>query len=118
MVKIMIMNEDVLRKKTITDIKKDREQKVDRIIYFNSLSDFRKVFTIERIRLLSAVKENKPNSLYALAKILNKDFKNVQSDAKLLESFGLLSLERFDVGLRQSLKPRTQLHKLEMSMAI
>lgn len=112
------MNEEALRKKTIRDIQLKRMQKEDLIIYFNSLSDFRKVFTTERMRLLSVVRKSRPNSLYALAKLLNKDFKNVQTDAKLLESFGLLSLERFDVGARQSLKPRTQLKKLEMAMAI
>ena len=118
MVKIMIMNEEALHKKTIRDIHLHKVQKEDKIIYFNSLNDFRKVFTTERIRLLSVVRESRPNSLYALAKILSKDLKNVRYDAKLLESFGLLSLERFDVGLRQSLKPRTQLKKLEMAMAI
>ena len=63
-------------------------------LYFESISALRSVLTAKRIELLRAIAEHKPKSIYELAKILNRDIKNVNDDIKLLSELGLLELKR------------------------
>ncbi len=118
MVKIIIMSDEDIFKKTISDIENRRVQTEDYIIYLNSMEDFRRVFTKERIRLLSVVRETRPDSLYQLAQLLGRDFKSVQTDARLLQRFRLLHLDEQTRGLRPQLKPTVSAKKIQMEMAI
>lgn len=59
-------------------------------ICFEGIEDMQKFLSPERIRLLNAVHEKRPASILALAKLLERDRKNVTEDVKLLESVGLL----------------------------
>lgn len=59
-------------------------------ICFDSVEDIQKFLSPERIRLLKAVHEKKPSSIYELAKMLYRDRKNVTEDVKMLESIGLI----------------------------
>jgi len=56
------------------------------------LSILRQLLSNEKARLLSVVKNKKPNSLYKLSKYLNRDFKSVREDVMLLKKFGFLEL--------------------------
>lgn len=42
----------------------------------------------------------KPNSLTELAKLLNKDYGNVWRDAKILESMGIIELQKEKQGVK------------------
>ncbi len=46
-------------------------------IFFSSLEAVRKMLTTERIKMLRYIKKFKPNSIYELAKGLDKNIKNV-----------------------------------------
>ncbi len=118
MMKIVIKDWKALQKETISNIENRIPQKEDRIIYIESIDVARKLMTNERMRLLSIVKEKKPNSLYALAKILHKNFKTVSVDAYLLEEIGLIKFERHKVGLRELIKPIVSANKIQVELSI
>jgi len=56
------------------------------------LSLVRQLLSNEKARLLHVIKMKQPNSLYALAKFLERDFKTVREDILLLKKFGFLDL--------------------------
>lgn len=72
---------------------------------FEGLSSLRKVLSNEKARLLHIIKTKKPLSIYALAKILKRDFKAVSSDIILLERFGFIDLISEKSGKRERLRP-------------
>ncbi len=72
---------------------------------FEGLSSLRKVLSNEKARLLHIIKTKKPSSIYALAKILKRDFKAVSSDITLLERFGFIDLISEKTGKRERLRP-------------
>ncbi len=73
---------------------------------FSGISSLRQLLNNEKARLLSVVKTEKPASLYDLAKRLNRGFKSVHDDVKLLERFGFLQLVEEKVNNRTRHKPQ------------
>ncbi len=57
---------------------------------FSGLASLRQILSNERARLLHVVKTQSPASVYDLAKKLNRGFKSVSDDLKLLERFGFI----------------------------
>jgi len=72
---------------------------------FSGISAIRQLLSDERARLLHTIKTKNPESMYKLAKLLNRDFKSVRQDVRLLEKFGFLELESARKGKREMLKP-------------
>lgn len=72
---------------------------------YDSISLLRQVLSNQRARLINILKTKKPESIYSLAKLLQRDFKSVSDDVKLLEKFGILELISEKVGKRERLKP-------------
>lgn len=72
---------------------------------FEGLSALRRLLSNEKARLLHVLKTEKPKSLYSLAKILNRDFKSVSEDIKLLERFGFIEMVAEKTGKRERLRP-------------
>lgn len=67
----------------------------DLILSFPDISWIPKIFSPERIRIMQAVKEFKPESVYQLAKILNRAPSNVQKDVTELAELGILELKKY-----------------------
>jgi predicted transcriptional regulator len=65
------------------------EEPIDRL-YFQSLETLLSVLTTRRLELLKVLHESGPSSVRALAKRLNRDYKNVHQDTALLEKIGLI----------------------------
>jgi len=63
-------------------------------VNFVSLEAMRKVLTPKRLELLHKIREQRPQSVYELAKVSNRDLKNVQQDIALLSRIGLVSLSK------------------------
>ncbi|MEW6418923.1 MAG: hypothetical protein AB1480_12515 [Nitrospirota bacterium] len=63
-------------------------------VYFENIDTMRKVLTDKRLTLLKAIKEKHPSSIYELAKIVDRDFKNVSDDLKYLAEIGLVELKK------------------------
>ncbi len=61
-------------------------------IYFTSLESVRRLLSDKRMALLRLVRERHPRSIYELAKISGRNFKNVHADVALLKKYGLLRL--------------------------
>lgn len=59
---------------------------------FDGVTSLRHLLTNEKARLLHVIKTQKPSSIYDLAKKLERDFKSVRDDVKLLERFGFIEL--------------------------
>ena len=74
---------------------------------FDGLSSFKKLLSKEKARILDTIKYKKPSSIYGLAKMLNRPFKAVMDDLKLLERFGFIEF------IEEKVKNRTR-HKPEI----
>jgi len=59
---------------------------------FSGMQALRQLLSNEKARILSVIKIEKPGSIYELAKKLNRSFKSVIDDIKLLERFGFVDL--------------------------
>lgn len=73
-----------------------KDVKKEEGIYFNSIDTMRSVLTNNRLFILKVIREQKPKSVYELAKIVRRDLKNVNQDVKLLADIGLVTLEKVD----------------------
>jgi predicted transcriptional regulator len=71
----------------------------------SEISILRQLLSNEKARLLHICKTKKPDSIYALAKLLGRDFKAVRYDIKLLEKFGFIELISSHKDGRERLKP-------------
>ncbi len=70
-----------------------RKAKISKSDYnFSGILALRQLLSNEKARMLHAIKEQKPKSIYDLAKKLNRGFKAVNDDVKLLEKFGFIEL--------------------------
>lgn len=70
----------------------------------------------EKIRILYTIKENKPKSVYELAKLLKRNFKAVRQDLKVLEDLGLVSLKTEKVKNRLCSRPMLQATRINFSI--
>ncbi|MBX4196840.1 hypothetical protein KW805_04595 [Candidatus Pacearchaeota archaeon] len=72
---------------------------------FEGISAVRKLLSNEKAKILHAIKVDHPKSLYHLAKLVQRDFKSVVDDVKLLEKFGFIDMIAEKTGKRHRLKP-------------
>lgn len=72
---------------------------------FSSILALRQLLSNEKARILHAIKTQKPSSIYDLAKKLNRGFKSVNDDVKLLKRFGFIELIEEKTKKRQRLRP-------------
>jgi len=69
------------------------KQKISKKDYnFDGISALRQLFSNEKARILDVIKYKEPKSMYELAKMLERPFKAVFDDLKLLERFGFIDL--------------------------
>ena len=59
---------------------------------FEGVSALRQLLSNEKARILHVIKNQEPKSIYELAKKLDRGFKSVNDDIKLLERFGFIEL--------------------------
>jgi len=57
---------------------------------FEGVLALRQLLSNEKARILHAIKHDNPKSIYDLAKKLNRGFKSVNDDLKLLQRFGFI----------------------------
>ena len=89
-------------------------QRVDDIFFVNAES-LSKIITSARLAILAALVKQKPKSIYELAKMIGRDFKNVHTDVKILADLGLIDLK--PSGNRSALKPVALFSGLEFDLA-
>lgn len=59
---------------------------------FSGMLALRQLLSNEKARILNVIKTQNPQSIYDLAKKLNRGFKAVNDDLKLLKRFGFIEL--------------------------
>ena len=91
------MTKTKVREITITEsngafsvFRKPRTSKKD--YDFEGILALRQLLNNEKARILHVIKNQKPKSIYDLAKKLGRGFKSVNDDIKLLERFGFIEL--------------------------
>ncbi len=83
-------------------------------LVFTSLSAVAKVLSPVRLEILGAVIKHKPSSISSLAKIMDRDFKNVYADVQLLASVGILELK--GTGKRDAVRPVALYSGIELDL--
>ncbi len=86
-------------------------------IYFENLDAFRRTLTEKRLEMLHVIKEKHPSSVYELAKILNRDIKNVNMDLEYLREVGLVEIKR-SKEKRERVIPQVNYDIIELRVAV
>jgi predicted transcriptional regulator len=63
-------------------------------IFFENVTALRAFLTPRRIELIRAIHQEKPESAYELAQLVQRDVKSVMTDLVVLESLGLVELQK------------------------
>jgi predicted transcriptional regulator len=88
-------------------------------VYFTSIEAARNLLTPNRLALLRAVRSGRPGSIYELAKMVNRDLKNIQDDLRLLEMYGLVRMaDATRSGKRRVRVPQAVFDQIELKIAI
>ena len=90
-IEILVMS-DKQYSKHLNDIVKSGKKSTNKIV-LRKYEDLTKLLTKERIRMLRIIHSKKPKSISELAKLLNRDRRNVLADLNYLEGFGLVEIE-------------------------
>lgn len=87
---------------------------------FDAVSVFtlRHLLSKEKARLLFVIKNQKPLSLYDLAKKTKRSFSSVLADIRLLERFGFIELIAEKKGKRTLLKPIIALDTVKITFQL
>ncbi len=97
--KIRIEGMDKLKRDFVQAFKlankgKSAEPGYDLVLSFSDASAISKVLSPERIRIMQAVRDEKPESIRQLAKFLGREQSNVQKDVQELAQLGVIELKR------------------------
>ena len=107
------LNDFVRVAKSIATGKKVEPQKG---IYVADVETVRSIFTEGRFKIIQVLKSKSPQSIYALANLLERDFKNVYNDVIFLSQLGILKVEEANTGRNQK-KPVLVCDKILFAMA-
>jgi predicted transcriptional regulator len=106
-------------RKTFKAVEAGRRVKKREGVYFTSIEAARNLLTPNRLALLRAVRSGRPGSIYELAKMVNRDLKNVQDDLRLLEAYGLIRMaDATRSGKRRVRVPEALFDQIELKIAI
>jgi predicted transcriptional regulator len=88
-------------------------------VYFTSIEAARNLLTRNRLALLRAIRTKRPGSIYELAKVVDRDLKNVQDDRRVLGRYGLVRLiSDRGTGRRRVKVPRAVFSEIALKIAI
>ena len=106
---IEIKSEAQVRKEFISAFKAAQEKRPFKPIIgvsFVSLEAVRNLLTEKRMEILHVIREKRPKSIYALAKLTGRNFKNVYDDVQTLKYYGLLQIRKSSGKSRKSKKSK------------
>ncbi len=70
--------------------------------YLADAATARSIFTEGRIKIIQILKKKKIHSIYELAKIVNRDFKNVYDDVQFLSEIGIIAIHEKETKRKQN----------------
>ncbi len=91
-------------------------EKLKMAAHLIQISRAKQLLNKEKIKMIYAIKEKKPKSIYELAKILSRNFKAVRQDLRLLESLDIIIIRRENIKNRLCSKPILNLDKINFSI--
>ncbi|TVQ81056.1 MAG: hypothetical protein EA369_00685 [Bradymonadales bacterium] len=95
---------------------KAKTKKGEELITVSSWEILGRVLSPPRLQILGAIPALKPKSIAELARLMEKDFKNVYSDVKFLADLGLIELK--DMGTnRKQMIPIAKYDGIEVLLA-
>ena len=97
-------------------VQSKKNVKTQKDIYLVNVETARAIFTEGRLKIIHIIKSKKPKSIYELAKILQRDFKNVYDDVSFLSELGILGIEENTTGRKQK-KPTLICEKILFEIA-
>ena len=103
-------------KGTFSVFKKIKNSKKD--YDFSGILALRQLLSNEKARILHVIKTQKPKSIYDLAKKLERGFKSVNDDIKLLERFGFIELIEEKTKNRKRFKPEIVVDTIVINLKI
>ena len=113
------LTESVSRfKDTFKAIRDGRSVERREIVGFTSLEAARNFLTRERLALLHTIKTRHPGSIYELAKMSDRDLKNIQEDVRILERHGLVQIASSPRGQRKVKVPKVPFEEIALKIAI
>ena len=102
---------------TAKAIERGEKVKTKRGIYYENLHAFRRALTDRRLEMLHVIKEKHPSSVYELAKILDRNIKNVTMDLGYLKEIGLVEIKR-SKEKRERVIPEVNYDVIELRVAV
>ena len=105
-------------KETFKAVQAGRHVEPQEIVGFTSLEAARNFLTRERLALLRTIRIRHPGSLYELARMVKRDFKNVQQDIGILERHGLVRISTEPPGKRKVKVPQVPFEQISLKIAI
>ena len=105
-------------KQVKVEIGENPTNRKDDVIYFESFEEMNKVLTSGRILIIETIRSETPESVYELAKIMDKDQANLNKDIKVLEKYGFLEIRKEKSGERVRSKPETNYDLIEMTVKL
>jgi len=106
-------------RRTFKSVQDGRDVRKREGVYFTSIEAARNLLTPNRLALLRAVRSGRPGSIYELAKMVNRDLKNVQDDLRILERYGLIRMsDATRSGKRRVRVPQSLFDEIELKIAI
>lgn len=85
---------------------------------FSGISALRQLLSNEKARILNVIKTQNPNSIYELAKKLNRGFKSVNDDIRILERFGFIELTEEKTKNRIRHKPKIVVDSITINVKL
>ncbi|OGJ12598.1 hypothetical protein A3K62_01550 [Candidatus Pacearchaeota archaeon RBG_16_35_8] len=85
---------------------------------FDSLLTLRQLLSNEKARILHVIKTYEPKSIYELAKRLNRGFKAVNDDIRLLERFGFVEMIEEKTKNRKRYRPEVVVDHMVINIKI
>ncbi len=84
-------------------------------LYFENVDELRRILTEKRLELMLAISRHRPASVHELAKVVNRDYKNVSADIAILERLGLVNLES-EAGMGRARKPTVPYDEIQVTI--
>lgn len=76
---------------TYSKLKKGHKIASKKSLSFSDVDTFRQFFSRKRMELLKLIKHASPGSIYKLAQLSDREYKNVHDDVTLLQKLGLVT---------------------------
>ena len=100
--------------RTVTEFQKKSRDEAG----FASIEAERNFLTRARLALMRTIRTRHPGSLYELAKMVKRDFKNVQEDIGILERHGPVRMSKEPRGKRKVKVPQVLFEEIALKIAI